>query len=306
MGKHSYVIYEVNIALFRRPAIAVPLNDVDGNGADFFRLVQDQLEKVRDVVVENDRTERAHRVETVGTRNRSILVEGKVGPYGSFGTSVDLDTGDERDYSDRTANMTPLRSLLVIPREGLDALMICERVGSSHFRNAIEKSVFNPIGTDLGIKVKTLAHVDPEAWARFLEGGDVQKITAVYRSRRVEDLGAQRGRAQDLKIVAGGVVARRLGRRLTNLISNLARAEQPVSYNIDEYPDLRPGDQENYEQDHLEVQVGDDGDQRTVIIEQTQLPQFTYPLGGKVRSELLWDVWEEHAHRILSARGASM
>lgn len=306
MAKFSYVIFLVSVGVRGRPHHPVPVDNVDGNGMDLFAAIKSELEKKRGVVVEDDRAERAHRVERFSMDGRTILIEGKVGPYGSFGTSVDLDTGDERDFSDRTANMLPLRAMVAVPDEGYEALLICERAGASMFRNPIEKSIFRQINSDLSITIKTQAYVDAEAWDRFLDEADIRQVTAVYRSRRLEDIGPQRGRAQDLKIVAGGMVARRLGRRLSTLITYLARRDTPVTYSLDDYPELRPGDRDNYEQDHLEVQVADGNEQRTIVVRQAELPQFHYPLTGRVPTRTLWDAWKEHARKVLSDLGASM
>lgn len=306
MATHSYIIFQLRVHVRNRPRMTRPLNDVDGRGTDLLSLLRYQLQKSRGVIETDDRIERAHRVDSFNEVARTIILEGKAGPYGINGTSVDLDTGDERDFTDRTANMNPLRSMFLIPAEGYDGLIFCERSGASHFKGPLTRTILRPIGDDLGLTIKTLAHVDAEAWSRFLDDASISKITAVYRSTRVEDLGPNRGREQDLKVIAGGRVASRIGKSLGRILSSIARQGSPVAYNIDEYPELRPGDQDHYEQERLELQVGDGSNSRLIVVERSELPQFTYPLGERPLTRTLQQVWTEHGRTLLSDQDANI
>ena len=307
MAKHSYVIYQIRAHVRNRKSAIRPLHDIDGKGADLFALIKDQIKKSEGVVEEDDSVERAHRIESSRRSERSIVIEAKAGPYGLTGTSVDLDSGDERDYTDRTANMSPLRSMFLIPREGYDGLVFCERVGVSNFRGPIDKTILRPIASDFGLTIKTQAHVDAKAWSQYLDNAHVRKITAVYRSNRREDLGSRRGREQDLKIIAGGPVATRIGRDLgRTILSSLTTQGAPIAYNIDDYPDLRPSNRGYYEQERLELQVDDGSSTRLIVVERAELPQFTYVLGGRPSTRTLHQAWAEHGRQLLSDMDANI
>ena len=306
MAKHGYVISQINVSVRNRPNARRPLGDITGQGAGLIELIEKQLHNCGSTVFQDDRTERAHRIEGYERNGWVLALEGIAGPYGVIGKAVNLDSGDERRFNARTANMNPLRAMFMIPEQGYDGLLFCERVGNAILRPFLDKIILREIGRDLGVTINNRSYIDVEAWQRFLDDASVQKITAVYRSTRAEDFGSQRGRSQDLKMVVGGPVARRLGNRLTDVITSVTASNVPVAYNIEDYPELLP-QSPHYAHDHLELQVSDSSEQRTIVIERSELPQFTYVLGSRrPRTPQLHELWQTHGAKILSDLGATI
>ncbi|MGW0482641.1 hypothetical protein [Nonomuraea sp. NPDC003214] len=306
MATYGYVAFQLRAHPRNRPAVNRYLSNLDGHDTDTFDLLKNFLKKNTGQLLTDSRYELAHRVDRRREFGRSFMIAGTSGPYGLLGNAVHLDTGAEQEIDERTAMMTSMRSMIFLPRDSYDAVIMCERVGRRSFRNAIERHILKAIGTDIGITFKVSAHVDTRAWAKFLREGHVNQITSIYRSTRIEDLGPVRGRAKDLKIAAGGIVASRIGRAIQSSLQSLTQRGGPVAFNIDEYPDLQPRNPGEYEKERSELLVESAGAERTITIEQGQLPQFIHPLNGHVPDTTLRDAWTEHAKQILSDQGVRM
>lgn len=86
----------------------------------------------------------------------------------------------------------------------------------------------------------------------------------------------------------------------------MTNSESPVSYSLEEYPELLPYDQENYSKEALEIEIDDGNSKRVMVIERNNLPLFTYPLERRLSTMQLRSVWLEHAKGILSDRGLTL
>ncbi|MEV6868537.1 hypothetical protein AB0M44_47145 [Streptosporangium subroseum] len=306
MTKYGYVVFQLRAHVRSRPNEVRLLADLDGKGADTLTLAANFLKQVQGEVLEEPRYELAHRVDKAQLFGRSIMIHGTSGPYGMLGNSVHLDTGEEQEIDERTAMMTSMRTMLLLPQDSNDGFIFCERVGARHFKSALERLVLRPISRTLNMTYKVYAHVDAKAWSDFLETADVREITSIYRSTRLEDVGSLRGQAKDLRITAGGVVANRLGQKLGKVLSSLTHKEDPVAFNLDEYPDLKPGNPDNYERERLELKVGDGYTERLIVVEREQLPQFVYVHKDRLPDAVLRDAWIEHGNELLSVQGGTM
>lgn len=336
MSKNGYVIFSIRANVLRRVDDACVLDNLDGNGMSALEAVALKCHQasVTETPMTRDRTEQAFSIDRVTAFGRSVMIWGEAGPYGTAGRTVDIDTGDAADFDERTATMVPLRAMLVIPEDCEDGLLFCERRGQRHLRGALADVAFRTLGRDASVTFRIDTHVDPAAWEQFIKGSTTRKVTYVWRSTRTEDLAPDRRTIGDLKMVADGNLAERVGRGLFPSLISKAKAKRQTSTSgseaegaADGHADSPPplvsanGTQdavtisnpkeltpkgEDFERARIEIAVGDEHSQRTIVIEGDALPAFIYPFEGRPTDHVLREAWVAHAQALLSAIGVTV
>lgn len=315
MAKSGYIVFQVR-ARVRYGREDLQLDDLDGNGASLPDLLEKTLSVMKGEVQTEARYEQALRVDDYDADREFLFVEALAGPYGVGGALLHTKTGSEQRYTADHATVQPLRAMFVTPRQGFAGLLFCERYAGRHLKNSIEKGIV-PSALRQSLPehtVKLSTYVDYEAWKVFLEQSAIYRVTSVFRAKHLEDLGDDRRRGSDLKMMAEGPLATKIGRKIVDEFrAKFSPEALPHAVNIDEterididdeLQDLQPRNEDEYVRERLEVQVGDEREKRTIVIEREQLPQFVYTLGADNKSRtpttVLKQAWREHARKILA------
>lgn len=316
MSKVGYVVYEITAHVMRRKDEPRPLDDLNGNGADILHSAEVILKRLQDEAnpQTDERYEQAFDIHGYERSRRTIKIWGSAGPYGTAGNLTNIDSGDRHRYGARDATMIDLRAMLVAPTSERLGLLFCERRSARHLKNVIEKHILKKIGWDTHIRFGVRPLIDAKAWKKFLDKAETYEISYIYRSTRIEDLAPGRRRAGDLRMTATGGVAHRVGRSFRGILSQMTerrdRADDGhsavVVEDIPRPPELQPRDEEHFDHERVEMQVGQDGAKRTIVIERGQLPQFIYELDKDLTDTALWDTFSEHAEKILSDLGCTL
>ncbi|MBB2915474.1 hypothetical protein FHS43_006795 [Streptosporangium becharense] len=316
MAKAGYVVYEVTARVLRRKDEPRPLDDLNGNGVDTLHGVGMILKTLADESSPqaDDRYEQAFDIQDFHRSGRTLKIWGSAGPYGATGNLTNVDSGNRRRYGNRDATMVDLRAMLIIPAGERMGLLFCERRGARHLKNIIERHVLKVIGNRHSVRFDVLPFVDPKAWKKFLDSAQTYEISYVYRSTRLEDLAPERRSAGDLRMTVSGGVARRVGKSFRSILSQMAEKHEEVEDDhsgvvIQEFPrpaELRPRDEEHFDHERIEMQVGNDGAKRTIVIERERLPQFIYELEKDLADDALWEHFQDHADKILSDLGSTL
>ncbi|GGL42248.1 hypothetical protein [Planomonospora parontospora] len=316
MAKVGYVVYEVTAHVLRRKDEYRPLDDLDGNGADTLQDTEAILKALSDELSPQieERYEQAFDVQGFHRSGRAITIQGSAGPYGTAGNLTNVDSGDRRRYGARDATMIDLRAMLIIPTGERVGLLFCERKGARHLKNIIERHVLKKIGVQQNVRFDVLPFVDPKAWEKFLDSAQTYEISYIYRSTRLEDLAPERRSAGDLRMTVTGGVARRIGRAFRSVLSQMTEGRDRAADGhsgvvVREVPhpaELTPRDEEHFDHERVEMQVGHDNTKRTIVIERGQLPQFIYELEKDLVDDALWGRFRDHAANILSDLGSTL
>jgi hypothetical protein len=308
LAKSGYIVFHVR-ARVRWGRDDLPLDDLDGNGTALANLLENTLRDLKGEIQTEARYEQAFRIDSFDGDRGYLFVEAVAGPYGVRGALLHTKTGSEQEYTEDHATVRPLRAMFALPRQGFTGLLFCERYAGRHLKNSLEKGVLvSALRTCLPEhNVKLSAYVDHSAWAAFLEQSAIYRVTSVFRAKQIEQIGDDRRRPADLKIMAEGPLATKIGRKIVdNLRNRFNTVGEPAAINIDEeLTELKPRNESEYERERLEVQVGDENDKRTIVVEREQMPQFVYQLGAdgkkRVETSLLKQVWRDHADKILAS-----
>jgi len=308
LAKSGYIVFHVRARL-RWGRDDLPLDDLDGNGTALTDLLENTLRDLKGEIQTEARYEQAFRIDDFDRDREFLFVEAVAGPYGVRGSLLHTKTGSEHQYTEDHATVRPLRAMFVLPRQGYTGLLFCERYAGRHLKNSLEKGV---LVTALKVQplpehaAKLSTFVDRAAWKAFLGQSSIYRVTSVFRAKQIEDIGDDRRRSSDLKMMVEGPLATRIGRKIIDGLRSRFDADgEPAAINIDEeLSELQPRNESEYERERLEVQVGDEQDKRTIVVEREQLPQFVYPLGGdgktRVDSSVLKEAWRSHARSILA------
>lgn len=316
MSKVSYVVYEVTARVYRRKDELRPLDDLNGNGVDILQSAEAILKRLEDETnpQTDERYEQAFDVTRHERSQRIIRIWGSAGPYGTAGNLTNIDSGDRRRFGTRDATMIDLRAMLVAPSDERLGLLFCERRSARHLKSVIEKHVLKEIGTETLVRFGVNPLIDPKAWRKFLDEANTYEISYIYRSTRMEDLAPDRRRAGDLRMTASGGVAQRLGREFRSIFSQMTERNDRgnnghnavVMQDIPKPAELRPRDEEHFDHERVEMQVGREDARRTIVIERGQLPQFIYELDKEMTDSALWETLSDHASKILSDLGCTL
>jgi hypothetical protein len=300
MASNGYIIFTVTGKVrFRRGDDTIPLDDLDGNGANLlFETAHEAHRLAQQGVRTIDRFEQAYEVISWRGRGGTLRVDGALGAYGTAGNTVNIDTQARRAYTDRDANMADLRALLGVAEQAHEAVLVCERRGARHLKNLFEQELFRPIERRHGVTLTIHTHVDLDAWSGYLDGATANKVTATWRSQRDEDYRPESRKLPELKMTAEGGMALRVGRNVLDAARRKATRQTPESIRITE---LTPRDAENYADPRFEIDVTDAaGTARKVSIERAQLPQWIYPQGSRrLPPNRMYETFAEHAASIL-------
>lgn len=304
MAKRGYVVFAVKAWTRGRPADLRPLNDLDGSGTDLLAATASVASVLagRTRPERNDRYEQAYQFTELAPASRALVLEGKSGAYGSAGSLVDVDAGHSADFTDRQAPMTPLRAMLFREPQARFGVLICERTGSKHLKDAIRAGLFTPIQRHCRVTIDVQPHVDRRAWQHYLDNAQPLSVTTVWRSQRAEDYLPQSSKPSRVKMTATGALAARHGTRVLRRAFGMAMEDGnvgPSAYvNI---ADLTP-QSEGFEPERQELDLRDGDTTRHIVIERGELPQWVYPFGGRARlsQDAMVTAWADHAPTLLS------
>ncbi|MDH2429681.1 hypothetical protein [Sphaerisporangium sp. TRM90804] len=316
VAKVGYVIYEVTAHTLRRKDDARPLDDLNGNGADTLHEAEVILKTLSDELnpQADERNEQAFDIRGFDRSGRTLTIRGSAGPYGSAGNLTNVDSGNTRRYGARDATMIDLRAMLIMPAGERIGLLFCERRGARHLKNVVDRHVLRVIGTRRNVRFNVFPFVDPKAWQKFLDTAETYEISYIYRSTRIEDLAPERRSAGDLRMTVTGGVARRVGKSFRMILTQMAEKREGVNgshsgvliHDVPRPAELRPRDEEHFDHERVEMQVGRDNTKRTIVIERGQLPQFIYELDKDLPDDAMWEQFLDHAAEILSDLGATL
>ncbi|MEV4382551.1 hypothetical protein [Streptosporangium sp. NPDC049644] len=316
MAKVGYVVYEITAHVLRRKDETRPLDDLNGNGTDVLHAVELILKDLsgESSPQADERYEQAFNIQRFRRSGRVLEIWGSAGPYGTTGNLTNVDSGNSRRYGIRDATMVDLRAMLIAPAGERTGLLFCERRGARHLKNIIERNILKPIGTRQNIRFDVLPFIDPKAWQKFLDSAQTYEISYIYRSTRIEDLAPERRSAGDLRMTVSGGVARRVGKVFRSVLAQMAERSERAEGDhggvvIREVPrpeELRPRDEEHFDHERVEMQVGHDDAKRTIVIERGRLPQFIYDLEKDLVDDALWEEFLDHASKILSDLGSTL
>lgn len=308
MASNGYIIFTITGKVrFSRGDDLVPLDDLTGHGHNLLHELAYEAHKLTVQGVRRiDRYEQAYEVNRWDGRLGTLFVDGALGGYGTPGNTVNVDTNARRPYTDRDANMTDLTALVAVAPDAREAVLVCERRGSSHLKNVFEQALLKPIANRHRLTLLIHSHVDLEAWRRYLDGAVPHKVTAVWRSQNREDYQPDSRKLPELKMTAEGGMAERVGLDALRQARRKASGAPMESIRIS---DLTPQNQNDYTDPRYEIGVTDaSGTQRTVVIEKEQLPQWVYPTGARrPQRSLLRSTFTDHAATILQSEvGATL
>lgn len=307
MAKNGYVVFVVSCYVRGQRDRARPLSDLDGNGASLLHAVAEVAEHYVGLGIQTQgRFEQAYEVKSWSGRGGLLMLQVGAGPYGTEGDAVHVETRHRASYSDKHALLVDLWAALAVAPDAMYAVLVCERRGARHLKNVIESTFLAPVGRRFGLTFHVDAHVDLPAWQRFLTSAQAYSVTAVWRSSRLEDYQPDTKKMPELKFTATGGVAARQFDRVVGALRDKVGGRKPGALNL---RDLSPRDSEGYQQQRIEVVVGDATTRRTVVIEREELPQWVYETQGARPSSLAAHaaVLGEHARELLvSDYGASL
>lgn len=302
MASNGYVIFTVTAKVrMSRGDDTIPLDDLSGNGANLLDETAHEAHRLSRLGVRTiDRFEQAYEVTTWHGTGCTLRIEGALGGYGMAGNTVNVDTQHRRPYTDRDANMTDLRAVLVVAPTAHEAVLVCERRGARHLRNVFEQELFRALERRHRVSIKIHAHVDWEAWSGYLDGARAHRVTAVWRSQQQEDYRADSRKLPQLKMTAEGGMAERLGDRVLAQARRKATRQRVEAVRITE---LTPRDEDRYADPRYEIDLTDAaGIGRKVAIEREELPQWVYVLGGRhLSSADMHRTFADHAASILTS-----
>jgi len=158
------------------------VGNVGGTGTDLLDFVHGELEDMASAPITGDK--KFTRFDGLEQQGRTIRFACSAGRYGEGGEIVDIMTGKTvGTLGDEHATLVSLRNLLVVPKHGTCALLLCERFAGRGVLSVVRarlESVFKERFDELRLNVQAV--INEAAWAHMLENAELQAITAVrYR-----------------------------------------------------------------------------------------------------------------------------
>lgn len=301
MTKFGYHIHTVRAHVPRHKDRPLVLDRLVPGG-DLMYGLHHKLEKLRQQsdLVKDDRYESAFDVREVKPQGRTLWLLADAGSYGLHGNTTNIDTRSRTPFTDRDATMTDKRAMFVIPQESEVGFLFCERRSSSHLKEHLEKTVLAACRRQYGCTINISAYVDYEAWDAFLQRGTGLEVKSVWRPRTMEQR-VERSDLQDegeLVMAVRGSLAERATRSVRDSLRRLAGGPEPEGIEIATPANLLPLDAEDYERQRLMFKIDDAGNRGTIVIERAELPQFVYPLQGRLDDPLLRSTWVAEVERL--------
>ena len=312
MPQLGYCAYTLRARVpFSRQRTELQLDQVDGRAGDLLYAMGNAAGQLasRSLAQKDERVEAAFRVDSLLRRGRTLLIEGASGPFGHTGRLEHVDDGTQEPISPRHASMIALRALLVVPPASTVGVLICEASGRSTLRRGIFSEMLRPIGHQMGFMPVLAAYADHEAWRQFLEDGEAQEVSYVYKQRTLEDGGPTTAPAGTLKITATGGLAARRGDALRQAFARLLQHNEPTGLELPTSDDaMIPQAVDDLEAEAIELSVRSGGRRRRLVVREDDLPQFVYPFDGKNRpgQAAMRATFAAEAEKIVSASGVSL
>lgn len=227
MAAYGYIVYLIRAATPFRPKALQRLSALGDSGKDdLLHVIENTFASLGQGYQREVKTAEGYRVRVVNVQGRTLFIRVNKGPEGSTGETWHLDDATSVDTTDRQAQLSALRALLVVPVDSYYGLLFVERIGVRHLKQVLADTIMRVASQVAGVVLRVESFAEASDWQRVL---DPQQTMRVSRLMTATDSGDDASTPDDttVKIITEGARLRASSDRIKAfVVGRMTRRER--------------------------------------------------------------------------------
>lgn len=203
MAAYGYIVYLIRAATPFRPKALQRLSSLGDADDDLLQIVRASFDSLGPGYQREAKTAEGYRVRVAEVRGRTLDIRINKGPEGSTGETWHLDDATSVETTERQAQLSALRALLVVPEDSYYGLLFVERIGVRHLKQVLADTIIRVAAQVTSVVMRVESFAETSDWEREL---DPQQTMRVSRFMKATDSGDDASTPDDtmVKIITEG------------------------------------------------------------------------------------------------------